>query len=484
MAEMEKNIVAKKKGKFNDPVVFAGYIVIGLALLTIIAPLLLRIIMALSENIKDNVMLGKYGGFINQLGFSNDLLLILLQAVLGGIILGIALIKYKEIKNSLASNEHIKTVGNIIMLVGALLFVNTLLMSITGKNMPFFPMWQAPIGLVLVGLYVSKADKKYKALAENSVFAIIGHVLMLIGAFFILNFVATLLTGGRYIFLFSRFITLQIAIGLLVVGIILKNITKMAQTAKEKGIVIQIIAWILLTAVVFLSINWLAMILLGKPTGVPSYPTLQLLVAGLLLGILLNNGKKLFCAVKNNGPRWLLAWIFLIVGIFFGVEMLLKGVLHIFTIEKKKTFEIANVLIHNYLRYAVLYAGIGASLFVLLRKLPGWHERTFTDTGYKLTQIGKAIHSVALVAFPFALVFVVVTLLLSGWQLAVKYLIIAIVALLAAWVMGIGLNSLGIISMRSEKEAALDVVVSWQCEECGENNPISIVKCKNCGHIK
>lgn len=415
---------------------------------------------------------------------------------------GVVLKNRESLMQTLRADEHYKSVGRAVMLVGAWLLLNTLLLALTGTPMAFFPMWQTPIAILLLGLAISRADKTREKIAQGGLFYIIGHVMVLIGGFFALNIIATLLTGGKFYTFLPYYVTMQAALALIVLGILFKSLNAMVERVKKEGIQL-LIGWVLIAVTVLLGVNWVAMSLLGKPSGVPTFPVLQILLAVFLVGLALCKLPRIVEAYKKGGARFVLSWLCLIVGVFFGLELLLKGIVAIMDTDKaaklfenlqklngeevtkfkNTTAEYGYILIFGYLKNAVLYAGIGIAAFVLIRKFKGWHERTFTDTGYKLTQIGKAIHSVALVVFPFVLVYALIVFLTNGWQQAAVYAAAGVAGLLVAWIAGVALNSLGLVSMRNEKEAAKDVVVSWNCPECGAENPISIVKCKTCGHI-
>lgn len=415
---------------------------------------------------------------------------------------GLVLKNWESLKQTLRANEHHKTLGQLLMLVGALLLVNTLFLSVSGKSMAFFPMWQAPIGVILLGLFIGRAEKTTEKLAQGGVFHIIGSVMMLIGGFFAINMIATLITGGKFYTFLPYYVTMQTALALIVLGMLFKSLNKMVERVEKEGVQLAV-GWVLVAATVLLSVNWVAMSLLGKPSGVATFPVMQILVVVFLIGLALCKLPKIVAAYKKGGARFVLSWLCLIVGVFFGLELLLKGIVALMDTDnaaklfenmkklngeevtkfKNTTAEYGYIFIFGYLKDAALYAGIGIAAFVLIRKFKGWHERTFTDTGYKLTQIGKAIHSVALVVFPFVLVYALIVFLTKGWEQAAVYAGAGVAGLLVAWIGGIALNSLGLVSMRNEKEAAKDVVVSWNCPECGAENPISIVKCKNCGHI-
>lgn len=415
---------------------------------------------------------------------------------------GVVLKNRESLMQTLRADEHYKSVGRAVMLVGAWLLLNTLLLALTGTPMAFFPMWQTPIAILLLGLAISRADKTREKIAQGGLFYIIGHVMVLIGGFFALNIIATLLTGGKFYTFLPYYVTMQAALALIVLGILFKSLNAMVERVKKEGIQL-LIGWVLIAVTVLLGVNWVAMSLLGKPSGVPTFPVLQILLAVFLIGLALCKLPRIVAAYKKGGARFVLSWLCLIVGVFFGLELLLKGIVAIMDTDKaaklfenlqklngeevtkfkNTTAEYGYILIFGYLKNAVLYAGIGIAAFVLIRKFTAWHERTFTDTGYKLTQIGKAIHSVALVVFPFVLVYALIVFLTNGWQQAAVYAAAGVIGLLVAWIAGVALNSLGLVSMRNEKEAAKDVVVSWNCPECGAENPISIVKCKTCGHI-
>lgn len=424
------------------------------------------------------------------------------QAALVLVAVGVVLKNRESLMQTLRADEHYKSVGRAVMLVGAWLLLNTLLLALTGTPMAFFPMWQTPIAILLLGLAISRADKTREKIAQGGLFYIIGHVMVLIGGFFALNIIATLLTGGKFYTFLPYYVTMQAALALIVLGILFKSLNAMVERVKKEGIQL-LIGWVLIAVTVLLGVNWVAMSLLGKPSGVPTFPVLQILLAVFLIGLALCKLPRIVAAYKKGGARFVLSWLCLIVGVFFGLELLLKGIVAIMDTDKaaklfenlqklngeevtkfkNTTAEYGYILIFGYLKNAVLYAGIGIAAFVLIRKFKGWHERTFTDTGYKLTQIGKAIHSVALVVFPFVLVYALIVFLTNGWQQAAVYAAAGVAGLLVAWIAGVALNSLGLVSMRNEKEAAKDVVVSWNCPECGAENPISIVKCKTCGHI-
>lgn len=424
------------------------------------------------------------------------------QAALLLVGVGILLKNWQSVLDTWHSEEHHKTVGKWIMMIGGLLLANTLLLVLVGHPMQFFPMWQAPIGLILLGSMVSKLEKTREKLAQGGVFYTIGYFMTLVGGFFALNLIATIITGGKFYTFLPYYVTMQAAIALIAVGTLLKALSGMVEKVRKEGALL-VIGWVLVAVTALLGINWVAMSLLGKPSGVPTFPVMQILVVVFLLGLALCKKTAIVAAYKKDGARFVLSWMFLIAGLFLFVELLLKGVLAIMDVDnaeklfkelkelngeevtkfKKTTEEFGYILIHGYLKNAVLYGGLGIAACVLIRKFAGWHERTFSDTGYKLTQIGKAIHSIALVAFPFVLVYALVTFLIEGWQQAALYAGIGVAGLIVAWITGVALNSLGLVSMRNEKEALKDVTVSWNCPECGAENPVSIVKCKTCGHI-
>lgn len=415
---------------------------------------------------------------------------------------GIVLKNWESLMQTLRANEHHKTIGQAIMLVGIWLLINTLLLSLTGTPMAFFPMWQTPIAILLLGWTISKIEKTKEKLEQGGLFFTIGYVMTLVGGFFAINLIATLITGGKFYTFLPYYVTMQAALMLIVLGTLFKSLNKMIERVEKEGVQL-VIGWLLIAVTVLLGVNWVAMSLLGKPSGVPTFPVLQILVIVFLIGLALCKLPKIIAAYKKGGARFVLSWLCLIVGVFFGLELLLKGVVALMDTDnaaklfeklkklngeevtkfKNTTTEYGYIFIFGYLKEAVLYAGIGIAAFVLIRKFKAWHERTFTDTGYKLTQIGKAIHSIALVVFPFVLVYALIVFLTKGWEQAAVYAGIGVIGLLAAWITGVALNSLGLVSMRNEKEAAKDVVVSWNCPECGAENPISIVKCKTCGHI-
>lgn len=415
------------------------------------------------------------------------------------VLIGCVLKNLSAVSQSLRSNELHKTIGQVVMLLGAFLLFNTLMMALTGQGVKFFPMWQVPLGCIMLGWWIARFDKMNEKMSQEGLFYGIGYVLVLLGAFFALNFFATIITGGKLISFLPYYITLQFALGLIVLGVVFKSLNKITASVEEKGARV-VIGWAVLGITALLGVNWLAMSLLGKVSGVATFPALQILVVQLALGLAICKWDKILAAYKKGGARFVLSWLCLIVGVFMGVELLLKGILTIMDEDKtqklyaalvndksvkfkKTTSEYGMVFIQNFLKSAVLWAGSGAALFVLIRKFAGWRERTFTEPGYKLTQIGKALHSIALCAYPFTLVYALILFLDKGWQQALQFAGICTAGLLVAWVTGVALNALGLVAMRNEKEALKDVVVSWTCDECGAENPISIVKCKNCGHI-
>lgn len=422
-----------------------------------------------------------------------------LQAVLLLIGVGVLLRKWNTVLEAWHSEEIHKTIGRYVTMAGIFLLANTLLLMLVGNPMKFFPMWQVPIAIILLGAMIARLDKIREKLAKGGLFYSIGYFMVLVGGFFAVNIIATIITGGKLYSFLPYYVTMQVALALIALGTMLKALEQMVERVRKEGVQL-VIGWVLVAATVLLGVNWLAMSLLGKPTGVPTFPVLQILVAVFLLGLALCKWTGIVAAYKKGGARFVLSWLLLIVGLFLFLELLIKGILAIMDVDnaeklykelmndkdikfKKTTAEFGYILIHGYLKEAVLYGGIGIAAFVLIRKFSAWHERTFTDTGYKLTQIGKAIHSIALVAFPFVLVYALVTFLIHGWQQAAVYAGIGVAGLLIAWIVGVALNSLGLVTIRNEKEAARDVVVNWTCDECGAENPVSIVKCKSCGHI-
>ena len=168
------------------------------------------------------------------------------------------------------------------------------------------------------------------------------------------------------------------------------------------------------------------------------------------------------------------------------------GIVHVLLINKSTLPAIGEILMKEYLVWAVLAFGVGLALQWLILNLGRMKANAFISVGLKLTKIGKAFFTLTIVLFPFALIASIVAWILTGWLTGVICLAASCLLLAAGWISGLALNALGTCTMIMEpqaqeamdREAAHRTAKDWVCAGCGKVQPIYVAQCDDCGTVK
>lgn len=216
------------------------------------------------------------------------------------------------------------------------------------------------------------------------------------------------------------------------------------------------------------------------------------IAAGVALSIFISRLNEIAAALKKAGPRRVIAGFCFWVGTIVAAVFAVLGIVHVLLINKSTLPAIGEILMKEYLVWAVLAFGVGLALHWLILNLGRTKDSAFTSVGLKLTKIGKAIFTLAVALFPFAVIASIVAWILTGWLNGVIGLVSACALLAAGWIAGLALNALGTCTMIMEpqaqeamdREAAHRTAKDWVCPDCGKVHPIYVAQCEDCGTAK